>query len=332
PPRKRITVNERMRHLAGRLRRIVFGISQREALFSRRGFFARTSEARAHLEQVGATFIAGYNAALEETDATSLMPVLNQNERELTGFAFEGAAMALALLDLITPWNRTRIDKYLEVAGAQHVYMIHIGAGWALARLRRSIESYLKRRHPVYRWLVVDGYGFHQGYFHWKRFIESRKLPIKMSGYALRAFDQGLGRALWFMYGADVEQVSSSVRSFAAHRQPELWSGVGLACAYAGKVSLPEIRRLRTAAGQYYPQLAQGAAFAAKARLRAENLTEYTDQVCQELCGISAVEAANLTDRALENLPTESEEPAYQVWRSRLHSMFAMSEPGKVRS
>jgi hypothetical protein len=231
--------------------------------------------------------------------------------------------MAFALLDLVTPWNKTRFDAYLKTGQAQHVYMIHVGAGWALARLGRSIQPFLDRRDPVLRWLVVDGYGFHQGYFHWQRHINNQELPRNMSGYAWRAFDQGLGRATWFVFGADVERIAAAVYRFAAHRQADLWSGVGLACTYAGKVSLADMRRLRDAAGQYCPQVAQGAAFAAKARLRADTMMDYTDQACRELCGMSALEAAQLTDQAFENLSLDGEEPAYEVWRLRLQGMFA---------
>ncbi len=314
------------------MRRVVFGISPREALFSRRGFPSGAPQTQAHLERAGMTFVAGYNTALQETDPQLLMNVLNRNDRELVGFAFEGAAMALAILDLIIPWNRSRVATFLKGPGTQHVYMIHVGAGWALARLKRPINPYLKRMDPILRWLVMDGYGFHQGYFHWKRFTVHKEFPAGVSDYALRVFDQGLGRALWFVHAADVEHISAAVDSFDASRQADLWSGVGLACAYAGKVTLSELKRLRALAKPYRPQLAQGAAFAAKARLRAGNATGYTDQACRELCGVTAQRAARLTDEALENLPVNGDLPSFEVWRSRLHHVFATSALEKIES
>jgi len=321
-----------MGYLIGKLRRAVFGISPREALFSCRGFPRGASEAQVHLERAGMTFVSGYNAALQETNPQLLMSVLNRNDRELVGFAFEGAAMGLAILDLITPWNRSRVAAFLKGTGAQHVYMVHVGTGWALARLKRPINPYLERMDPILRWLVMDGYGFHQGYFHWKRFIEHREVPANVSGYATRVFDQGLGRALWFVHAADVERIPAAVGDFDVSRQADLWSGVGLACAYAGKVTLSELKQLRAVAKPYQPQLAQGAAFAAKARLLAGNATEYMDQACRELCGVTAQMAAKFTDKALENLPVDGDQPAFEVWRLRLHEIFATSTLEKIES
>jgi hypothetical protein len=147
-----------------------------------------------------------------------------------------------------------------------------------------------------------------------------------MSGYALRAFDQGLGRSLWFINGADVESVAAAVAAFAEARRADLWSGVGLACAYAGGADGASVESLLARAGQFAPHLAQGAAFAAKTRQRAGNPSGHTETACRVLCGMSASEAADVTDAALWNLPPDEEEPAYEIWRRRIASEFARAE------
>src|SRR5262249_43750809 len=149
------------------------------------------------------------------------------------GFAFEGAAMASALLDLLALGRGRRLEGLLRGPGAAHVYMVHVGAGWALARLRRRPWSRLHGLDPLLGWLSVDGYGFHQGFFAWERFVRRQEEPRRLSAYARRAFDQGLGRSLWFVHGADVERIASSVKSFSVRRRGDLWSGVGLAATYA---------------------------------------------------------------------------------------------------
>jgi hypothetical protein len=74
--------------------------------------------------------------------------------------------------------------------------------------------------------------------------------------------------------------------AFPQSRQADLWSGVGLACAYAGGVDRRRLEFLREAAGPYLAQAAQGAAFAAKARARAGNPAHQTDLACGVFCGI----------------------------------------------
>lgn len=310
--------------LPARLRRCFFGLSPKEASFARRGFHAADEAARRHLEFIGETFLLGYHAALEERDSEALARRLTRVPGEFQGFAFEGAAMALALLDLLTPWRRDRWRSFHENFGRSHVYMMHVGLGWALARLRRPAAGRLARLDPLLGWLAVDGYGFHEGYFHWRRYVAQRRAaPARPDHYARRVFDQGLGRSIWFVKGADVAAVAGTLRAFEPARRPDLWSGVGLACAYAGGVGRDEMERLRAAAGAHRAELAQGAAFAAKTRLRAGTVNAGTAAACQVFCACSAEEAAAVTDAALEGLRAEGTLPAYEVWRRRIQTTFA---------
>lgn len=313
------------------LRRLILGISPEEATFRRRGFKSRDERVRLRLERIGETFLLGYHAALEMEEDESLARQLNAVESEFRGFAFEGAAMALALLDFVKPWGRRRLKSFIEGAGSAHAYMLYVGAGWALARLRRNAARALGRFDPLLGWLAIDGYGFHEGYFRWPAYVVRQKRPRSLSGYALRAFDQGLGRSLWFVAGADVERVAGLVNAFDEARQSDLWSGVGLACAYAGGVDGPSLQALRAASGRFTSHLAQGAAFAAKARQRANNPASHTETACRVLCELSADAAADVTDVALLRLTPVGDEPAYEIWRRRIASEFARTEVGAAR-
>ena len=196
------------------------------------------------------------------------------------------------------------------------------------------MESYLKQLEsknsqfpdPLIGWLALDGYGFHQGYFYWRKYIEEIAIPKGLSGYSLRVFDQGLGRSLWFVCGADVKRITEVIKNFPSNRQADLWSGIGLACTYAGGVGEETIQALVTSAGSYLPQLAQGSAFAAKARQRAGNLNSHTEMACQIIWGISAEEAAEITDRSLEDLPNNGQLPTYEIWRQRIQNQFVAME------
>jgi len=201
---------------------------------------------------------------------------------------------------------------------------MHVGLGWALARLRRSVTPYLAKLDPLLGWLVVDGYGFHEGYFSWPRFVEQRVIPASLNGYERRVFDQGLGRSMWFVKGAKVAAVASAIGAFPYARRDDLWSGTGLACAYAGGCGRTAIESLRAAADGHVPALAQGVAFAAKTRQRAANLNSHTETACRVICGHSAEEVAAITDAALEDLHEENGSPAYEEWRRRIQKNIAL--------
>lgn len=310
--------------------RLLFGISEAETTFERRGFRGGGDGVRERLERVGPEFVAGYHAALEDDDFNILVPRLNRSAPQLSGFTYEGAAMGLAVRDLVLPWRRNRVKRFLQGPGDRHAYMVHVGVGWLLARKPGSVDRFIERLDPLLRWLAVDGYGFHEGYFKWPRYLGGQSIPRRLHGYARRAFDQGLGRSLWFIDGAEVERIPKTIAAFPGPRHADLWSGVGLASVYAGEVSESALRVLSASAGPFQPQLAQGASFAAKARHRAGNLTAYHDIACGVLCGMTASEAAHISDVALENLPKDGPEPSYETWRCRIQQKFASAPQLKV--
>lgn len=323
----------------GWLRQKLLGISSLEATVTKRGFNVNDLQIKHRLEQIGCTFLHGYHKAISSNNLSVLQAQLNQVEKELQGFAFEGAGMGLALLDNLTPWKQNRLQGFLDGAGNDHIYMMYVGMGWALARLPWALKPYLKqlkssrdvvgnvstrrlKPDPLLGWLALDGYGFHQGYFYWRDYIQGIAIPQELSGYALRVFDQGLGRSIWFVEGSDVTRIPQTIQNFHPERRGDLWSGVGLAATYAGGVERSQLEALKMAAGVYLPQIAQGAAFAAKTRIRAGNATPHTEMACQVFCEMSLDEAAQITDNALEGLSAQGDIPAYEIWRQRIQAQF----------
>ena len=298
-----------------------FRISPAEADPQRRGFEVSDGVKEQRLRSIGETFITGYNLSLV-TPVADLPARLQTVPLADRGFAFEGAAMAMALLDTLLPRSR-RLEAFITDGGSAHAYMVHVGAGWAMARLHRRVRRPLRRLDPLLGWLAVDGYGFHEGYFHWRRTVTRGGRPRHLRGYAGRAFDQGLGRSLWFVAGADVHRVAASVGRFPTARRPDLWAGVGLAAAYAGGVDSSELGELREQAGEAVSQLAQGAAFAAKARQRAGNPAPHTELACRLLCGVDAEAAAGLTDDALAAVGSHAGPAGYEEWRTRVADALA---------
>ena len=321
--------------LSVRLRQLLFAISPDQASAARRGFDIRDQTMRARLDLVGITFVRGYNTALEARSLDDLGLTLDSVDLEWRGFAYEGAAMALALLDYFTLGGRSKLRRFLRGPGDRHCYMVHVGAGWAMARVPLGTGSTFRQLDPTLKWLAIDGLGFHEGYFHWSKYRNGKEGGKRPAGYGAHVFDQGLGRSLWFVSGGDVRGMSACISQFSEARRPDLWSGIGLACAYAGALSTDQLKELKAAAGTCGPSLAQGAAFAAKARERAGNQTPHTENACRVLCGTSASIAAALTDYALNELEAaglkealsgsagDSDTPRYEVWRRRIAAAFA---------
>lgn len=304
--------------LSGKIWLGVFGIDAAETTFERRGFRAANEAMRERLERVGSHFRLGYHEGLTGGEPIQVAVRLMELPAEYRGFSFEGAAMAFALKDWFTPWNRNRFAEFLLGPGGDHIYVAHVGVGWAMARLPGALERFLERHDRLLRWLLVDGYGFHEVFFKPNRYLEGGPQPSRVHGYAKRAFDQGIGRCLWFVEGGDIPRILDRVAGFPVDRRSDLWSGIGLAAVYAGGAEESELTTLKKAAGEHFPELAQGAAFAAKALVRGGSGNVSHEKCCQCLCGLSLRDAALRTDEALENLPEDADVPAYEIWRCRI--------------
>jgi enediyne biosynthesis protein E3 len=312
------------------LRKKLLRVNSREVRFDVRGFPCQHQHKRVHLEHVGGAFLDGYHAALDHESVESCVARLNNVGIGMRGFAVEGASMAIWLLDSLINRRHRKWDQFYERVCVRQPYIAHVGVGWALAKLpwtKRHPERYLDRFDSTLKWLVIDGYGFHEGYFRTRRWVEETEVPKWLSTYGRRVFDQGLGRSLWFVCGADPSQIVMSINRFAEERHRDLWSGVGLACSYAGGCTPQEISSLMTYADGYCGHFQQGVAFGCEARARAGSLTENSEVVCALVCGRSASEVARLT-RETQIAAKESTGPVelYELWRERLRAALTICE------
>ena len=308
----------------GKLRRRLFGIPSAKSVFSRPGF---AEEAWLRFQPVAHSLVEGYHATLEDSRFEALVPRLNAVDPELQGFAYEGAGMGLAALDCIAPW-KNRLNAFVEGPGAPHIYPIYVGVGLALARLHRRPERYLSRLDPLLGWVIADGYGFHEGFFHRQRYIDQRAVPTHLTPYARHLFDQGMGRCIWFSSGALVDRAASIIGAFPKTRQSDLWCGAGMACAYGGGSSREDLERLLNIARPYRLQLARGAAVAAQGHQQAGIMPRHTELACEIFCGLTAERAAHIMNTARENLPVDDPEPAYEIWLRRAQAQIAAEHVG----
>lgn len=312
----------------GGLRNRLFSPDPADVTFVKRGFHSQDSERTAGLEKVGATFLDGFGYGMAGRDLPGMERSLETVDRPMRGFGYEGCAMALAIRDALRPVGRHWVRDFLASRGDAHVYMVHVGVGWAMARLPSLRWGAIMPADRLLRWLALDGYGFHQAYFRTSQYVYERfqgPLPVwRPAGYPNRVVDQGIGRALWFVSGADVQRLAQTIGRFARGRRGDLWSGAGLASVYAGGSDVDDLETMARLAGEYRPDVAQGAAFAAKARVRAGLVTPHTELAVKVYCGMPADQAAAVTDDALESLPDSADGvPAFELWRQRIRKQFA---------
>ncbi len=304
------------------------GLDAVEASFEKRGFRASDPERRERLEGIGTTFLAGYNRALGTAGVNAVVESIAQQPTRLRGFFAEGAAMGIAVSDALPVTGSPRLTDFLE-ATPHHAYLTHVGVGWAMARLPWRRATLRRVLTPLLVPLSLDGRGFHDVYFAPKRLRKGlgdrRRLDRN------RSWDQGAGRAIWFVAGGDVDRALQMIDGVATHRHADLYAGLGLALTYAAGAEPAELKKIRKHASTYRAHLAQGAAFAAEARHLAGTVTAECEHACLMLTDLHLADAVALVKHhrpspsavtsALPKTPdTAADTPShdYEHWRSRV--------------
>lgn len=317
--------------MLGTARRLLLTPPLSSVTFRARGFEVAASRTTLRLEAIPQAVVCGFEWAIEARDLWQLRRRLSLVEPELRGFAYEGATMAYTVRDAMAAGRGRRTRALLLGPGQPHIFLAYIGIGFAMARLPRPLWRGVlpdlggTRYHPTMSWLAVDGYGFDRAYFETDRWVrqQDRPAPYPWLGdrdYFPRAVDQGIGRALWFIHGAQAAAVAAAVHGFASTRHADLWSGVGLAATFAGGSDSDGLNLLGREAGAHRAELGLGAVFAAKARDHSGFAPPHTAVALAALAGLSLPAASALADDTAVAAGGRSATTDYERWRSNIRA------------
>ncbi len=312
-----------MPSMIGPLRSALLGTGTDVPPLGRPGFQAPSPATKAELERVATNLASCIDVAVRSKNNDELIAHINQLPERYQGFAFEGAATGLAAVDSITPFS-TRAHDLIAGPAAKHDLTMYVGVGLAMGRIPRPFWRKVMPKHPSYRWLAIDGYGFYNAFFRTEKYIGQHyvdtRYPRWMGDRAplLRAADQGIGRALWFVSGGSPEGVAKLIEEFDASRHADLWGGIGIATTFAGGVETADLEAILARVPQFRRPLAAGSAMVAKIRTQADNAIPHTHAAVRTYTGRTLDEAAALIDQAFDEVPQDGTAAAYQRWRDHL--------------
>lgn len=232
------------------------------------------------METIQRTFQQAEQLAVEDQNDEALLPHLEKFEPQFRSVSFEAAAFVRASQDLEEDTSLKKWSAFMQRTQA-HEIQVHIGLGWALAKNQLAVQPFLGRVSSTMHTRVIDGYGYYDGYFRKRNTVVKKNLPALIDALLLPAYDQGVGRCLWYIAQGDLQQLLTLIKRFSDNRQADLWRGVGIAVTYVGGCDEATLQLLFASADAHQSQLACGAALAARSRIQADTLNEDAALACR---------------------------------------------------
>lgn len=320
--------------LLGTARRVALTPSFAKISFRRRGFPVSPTPGTEQLEAIPRSVICGFEWGIETRSQRELEQRLELMSVDLRGFGYEGATMAYTIRDAMAGGRGHRARGLLMGSGQPHIFLTYIGIGFAMSHLPRPLWRNVlpdltgSAFYPTMSWFAVDGHGFDLAYFKTREYVDRQRVPKPYPwdgcpGYFPRAIDFGVGRALWFIHGGRPADAVAAARRFDGGRQADLFSGLGLAAAFAGGCEADGLGELLDGAGEHRAEVSLGAVLAVKGRHFSGHVPEYTEAAAKVLTDMSVEQVVDLADRT--EVPYEqgtAQIPAYELWRRRIREHF----------
>jgi hypothetical protein len=304
--------------------RRILTLDPRRVEFRIRGFDLAEKSHEERLESIGKTFLRGYNLILSARSLTAFEQAMVQEPALLRGFFIEGGAMGSALVDSL-PLRRPMLGRFRDRFEERYPLLVHAGTGLAMSKLSWREKPIVGALNPFYRWLAYDGMGYHNVYFQQEKTLNSPKRIL--AGYASRAYDQGVGRGIWFVSGADIGKAAALADGMAAERRADIWAGIGLASCYAGPADENIFLDGYRLAGKHGEWFAQGIAFACSARMSDQSMPETIREAIRTLWGMEPEALAALVEELRQENAAQkpSDRPRYEAWRHAVADAFVQS-------
>lgn len=214
---------------------------------------SQDTEVAVNINSARSAFIMGYHEALE-LHPSGLKRVVDKVDPSKIGFALEGAAMAMVVLDEL---DRTG-SNYFQLLfrdSSEYLQIIYlIGAGLASAKLAKPIDWLPEGLDSSHLSAIYDGYGFYNSYFK-PTSIGSNGLLLSFQKENIY-FNRGCGRALWFTHIGNISAIEDVIAGASDSRKALLWNGVAVASAFTGNRFVEE--KLYKAAGLYERNISDG--------------------------------------------------------------------------
>ncbi len=278
------------------------------------------------INQLLASFAGGFNKMLAARSASACRNWCDSLPALYRPFAHEGMAMGYAPRHLFR-YNPSAFEERVVKPGPEFRYLYYVGLGfWSGMRHYgpQRLAHVVRGLDPLHGYLCYDGYGFKQAFFDYRDEASVFGRLDALDGYARNAAYQGAGRAFYFLYMDEPEQLIAQIlkqRKNAA----DVAGGVGLASVFIYPDRLEVAREL----AERMPESLRdsfhlGMCFGLKARSINDREQFERDLASQERCVQEAAFASvRECDRIELLVRSQGREDAYRQWRELVTEWMA---------
>ena len=267
------------------------------------------------------SFHSGKDLALENHDSDSLIKELIEVKSNFPSVVFEGAASGIANKIFSEGQDLQLWLDFANKIDKAHQAQAFVGLGWTLAENAILPNSIFEKIQPIRYGRILDGYGYYHGLLRRRIFVKGAKQPEHISELELQAFDQGIGRGIWYTSKGDLNLLEQMLSAFDEKRIPALWRGIGVASFYVGGLDERLSKTLLELSEEYKASFLTGAALAAMGKSLNENISS-ADKITFEAIEMNTEKLAELALEAEKKFASSCSKDAYFEWLDELETNF----------
>lgn len=238
------------------------------------GFHFADQAAAERTTEIASAFLAGYNVLAAGGNQSQVRSRADSVPRYLLPFFYEGAAMGFGPFSWNTGCGYGAFESFANGLSPATVYQNYVGFGWWLAtiyhRRPRRIARIVSSLDFKYRQLCYEGIGFRSGFLSAGR--QKTVTAIRRGDVpATRAWYQGYGRSLWFVYMGDVAAAVRAAIALGPSLVNDCVSGLGLGVGFSYLDRIADLEHIsREVPAELLADFEQGLSFGWEARQLAD--------------------------------------------------------------
>lgn len=224
-----------------------------------------------NISEIERLFMEISHSFKKDLSIAELIEKLDAVEPKFRSIGYESASYVLGDFDLQDKNDLKNWSKLYASADENHRFHMIIGLGWSFAKSGNSTLPVKDWEYDhVFRSMVLDGMGYYHALYRPRKTLLNQQYPEWLLSEDLKAFDQGIGRRIWYLYHDNQTKLIEILATFSEDRIPSLYTGLGIAFTYVSGFDEREVSSLKKMSGPNWKEIRKGSLIGSLSRAKKE--------------------------------------------------------------